>query len=83
MTIQPASSGSPAPVDSLAAATSERAGLPRIAADEPIWRGLPSTSRIIPRLVRSASTDCQAPTTMPDEEQLSATTSASENLKFR
>lgn len=83
ITRSPASSRSPAAATSLAAATSERTGWPRIAAVEPICAGSSSTSITRPRLAVSVAGSLHGPTTIAAAEQLSAITSASENLKSR
>ncbi len=81
-TIQPASSVMPAAVTMRVASTSERTGLPRIAALDPISAGRPSTSTTMPRLPTGVSGAHHSPTTNPDDDELSATTSASANWKF-
>src|SRR3546814_9979194 len=66
-----------------AAATSDRSGCPNMAALDPTSTTSPSISRMTPRFEISWCGSFQLPTTKPEEELLSAMTSASANLKFR
>src|SRR5580765_3382128 len=81
MTIQPGFSGSSASAAKRAAATSERSGCPRIAAVDPTSTAVPLNETTMPRFEKSTSGACHGPTTNPDDDELSATTSVSENLK--
>jgi hypothetical protein len=64
-----------------AAATSDRTGWPRMAAVEPISRRRPSTPSRMPRFEMSVAGSAQVPSTKAEDEELSAITSPTSNLK--